>query len=144
MTTANDIITRAFSRAGIRASEAALEPEEIQDGLTLLNDMLSSWEPMYNLGFSPVKDVGDDARIPRFAEAAVKDALAIMLSPEYSRPVSPALAVSAKLSMRAMLTAITDLSNVDLPSTLPIGSGNECDDNANDSRFFTQKNKINF
>jgi hypothetical protein len=143
MATANDIIARAFSRAGIRASEAALEADEIQDGLTLLNDMLSNWEPIHHLGFSPVADVADEVRIPRFAEAAVKDALAIELSPEYSRPVSPALAASATLSMKNMMTANINLGDVDMPSTLPLGSGNQCDD-GDDSRFFAQKDKANF
>ena len=73
MATANDIISRAFARAGIRSSESALEPEEVQDGLKLLNDMRSSWEPVYNLGFSPVDGVADDVRIPRFANAAAID-----------------------------------------------------------------------
>jgi len=143
MATANDIIARAFARAGIRASEAALEPEEIQDGLDLLNDMLSNWEPVYHLGFSPVAGVADPVRIPRYANAAVIDALAIVLSPEYHKPVSQGLAASAKLSMDNMLTANINLSDVDMPSTLPLGSGNQCDD-GDDSRFFAQKDKANF
>jgi hypothetical protein len=144
MATANDIIARAFSRAGIKASEAALEPDEIQDGLDLLNDMLSNWEPIHHLGFSPVAGVADEIRIPRFANAAVIDAFAIVLSPEYHKPVSQGLAASAKLSMDNMMSANINLDDVDMPSTLPLGSGNECSDSGDDSRFFAQKDKVNF
>lgn len=141
MATANEIITRAFKRAGILASESALEADEIQDGLTMLNDMLSSWEPVHHLGFSPVDGVSDEVRIPRYAEAAVKDSLAIHICGEYSRPISPALAGAAQMSLNALMIANIDLSDVDMPSTLPIGSGNECTD---DSRFFPQKDRRNF
>lgn len=146
MSTANDIITRAFTRAGIRTAETSLEPDEIEDGLAMLNDMLSAWEPTHQLGFSPVSDVSDEVRIPRFANAAVIDSLAIMLSPEYSRTVSPALAASARSNMGMMMRATIDLSNVDMPSTLPLGSGNQCDNggDGDDRRFFSEKDKVNF
>lgn len=144
MATANDIVARAFSRAGMRASESALEPEEIQDGFDLLNDMLSAWEPVHQLGFSPLDGVADNVRIPRFANAAVIDSLAIMLTVEYGKPLPPVLAASAKITYSLMLTATTTLDNVDYPSTLPIGSGNECNDNTDDARFFPQKDEVNF
>jgi hypothetical protein len=144
MATANDIITRAFKRAGILAAESALEADEIQDGLIMLNDMLSSWEPVHHLGFAPVDSVADEVRIPRYAEAAVKDSLAIHLCTEYSRPVSQALAASAQMSLSAMMTVNVDLSNVDMPSTLPYGSGNEASDGVDDATFFPQHNKANF
>ena len=144
MATANDIVTRALTRLGIRASETALQADEIQDGIDLLNDMLSGWEEAgYNLGFSPIQGVSDEVRIPRGANAAVIDSLAIAMAPEYSRPISAALAASAKLSMSNMLSANVFIGDVDMPDTLPLGSGNQCDD-GDDRRFFSQKPKENF
>lgn len=144
--TASYIITRALTRLGIRASETSLESDEVQDGLYLLNDMLSSWtEAGYNLGFSPVAGITDEVRIPRGAVAATIDALAIMLAPEYSRPISPALVLAAKLSFDNMLKSIVFIGDVDFPSTLPRGSGNECSpDNYIDDTFFPEKDKRNF
>ncbi|MCK5602177.1 hypothetical protein KAR91_09920 [Candidatus Pacearchaeota archaeon] len=146
MATATEIITRSLTRLGIRAAETSLEPAELQDGLDLLNDMLSNWEEAgYNLGFSPVAGLTDEVRIPRGANAAVIDALAIIMAPEYSRPVSAALAASAKLSFENMLSANVFMGDVDMPSTLPRGSGNQCDDDTwFDTTFFPQKDKRNF
>ena len=146
MATATEIITRSLTRLGIRAAETSLEPAELQDGLSLLNDMLSNWEEAgYNLGFSPVANITDEVRIPRGANQAVIDSLAIMMAPEYSRPISAALAVSAKFSFDNMLTANVFIGDVDLPSTLPRGSGNQCDyDNWYNETFFPEKDKRNF
>ena len=146
MASATKIITRALTRLGIRASETAIEPDELQDGLDMLNDMLSNWEESgYNLGFSPVSNITDEVRIPRGANAAVIDSLAIMLAPEYSRLVSPTLVASAKLSFQNMLIANVFIGEVDYPSTLPRGSGNDCGyDGWIDSTFFPEKDKRNF
>jgi hypothetical protein len=146
MATATEIITRSLTRLGIRAAETSLEPAELQDGLSLLNDMLSNWEEAgYNLGFSPVAGITDEVRIPRGANAAVIDGLAIFMAPEYSRPVSPALAETFKTNFNNMLTANVFIGDVDMPSTLPRGSGNQCeDDNWYDETFFPEKNKRNF
>lgn len=145
MASATKIITRALTRLGIRASETAIEPDELQDGLDLLNDMLSNWEESgYNLGFSPIAGITDEVRIPRGANAAVIDSLAIMMAPEYSRPVTPVLAATAKLSFENMIRANVFIGDVDYPSTLPRGSGNQCDDTWFDSAFFPEKDKRNF
>ena len=146
MATATEIITRSLTRLGIRAAETAIEASELQDGLDLLNDMLSNWEEAgYNLGFSPVADITDEIRVPRGANQAIIDALAIMMAPEYSRAISPALAASAKISFDNMLAANVFIGDVDMPSTLPKGSGNQCeDDNWFDTTFFPQKDKRNF
>jgi hypothetical protein len=143
MATANDIITRSFTRIGIRAAEESLTAAEAQDGLELLNDMLSSWEPTLRLGFSPVANLTDEIRIPRYAKRAVIDALAIDLAPEYSRIVSPGLMTAANDAMNSMLAAHLDLSNVDYQSTLPLGTGNDwCW--ADWLRFFPEKGERNF
>lgn len=146
MATATEVITRSLTRLGIRAAETSIEASELQDGLDLLNDMLSNWEEAgYNLGFSPVSNLTDEIRIPRGANAAVIDALAIIMAPEYSRPVSPALAAAAKLSFENMLNANVFIGDVDMPSTLPRGSGNQCDYNDwFDTTFFPEKDKRNF
>ncbi len=146
MATAAKIITRALTRLGIRASETAIEADEMADGLDLLNDMLSNWNDSgYGLGFSPIANLTDEVRIPRLANLAVIDAFAIILAPEYSRPVSAALGAAAKLSFGNMVRAIVFIGDVDYPSTLPRGSGNDyCDDNWLDTTFFPEKGKRNF
>ena len=144
MATANDLIAKAFTKAGIRAAETALEADEVQDGLDELNNMLAEWQGLYQLGGSPVADVSDEVRIPRYADSAVIYSLAVRLAPEFSRPVSPALAATASTAFKNMLNNKVIIGDVDMPSTLPLGTGNECNDGASDSRFFPQKSKSNF
>ena len=143
MATANDIIISAARRAGIHTNNSPLEADEVQDGLELLNDMLASWEPLLNLGFSPVANVSDEIRIPRETNAAVIDIFAVRLSPEYSKNVHPALAESARGFWKDLLNAATFIGDVDYPATLPLGSGNQCTD-MYDWRFFPQKDRDNF
>lgn len=145
MATASHFIIRALTRLGIRASETSLQADEIQDGLSLLNDMLSGLESRLQLGFSPIDGITDEVRIPREANAAIIDQLAIRMAPEYSRIVSVELASAAKNSWDDMLVSITFIGDVDMPATLPRGSGNQCGyDGWIDSTFFPQKDKGNF
>ena len=142
--TGNKIIVRSLTRLGIRASETSLQADEVQDGLDLLNDMLSEWERLYHLGFSPIENITDEVRVPRNANGAIIDHLAIRMAPEYSRPISSALATSARLSLNNLLNANVFIGDVDYPSTLPKGSGNECPDLDDHTRFFPEKDKGNF
>jgi hypothetical protein len=146
MATASHFVTRALTRLGIRASETSLQADEIQDGISLLNDMLSEWEEAGpQLGFSPIVGVSDEVRVPRGANAAIIDNLAIRMAPEYSRPISPALIESANQSFKNMLSANVFIGDVDMPSTLPLGSGNQtCDNDLDDRRFFPEDKKRNF
>jgi hypothetical protein len=146
MATASYFVSRALTRLGIRASETSLQADEIQDGIYLLNDMMSEWEEAGpQLGFSPVAGVSDEIRIPRGANAAVIDNLAIRMAPEYSRFVSPALAKSADDGLKNLLNANITIGDVDMPGTLPLGSGNQfCDNDLDDRRFFPEGKKRNF
>lgn len=144
MATANDIIVRAFNRIGIRASETAIEADEAQDALSLLNDMLVSWEESgLVLGFSPIPNLTSIVRIPRGTEFAVKENLAVRLAPEYSREIPDILVASANDAMKDLLQRQGNIGDVDMPGTLPLGSGNRCPD-GDERIFFSQKDKSNF
>ncbi len=144
MATANDVIVRAFTMAGIRASETPLTADELADGLDLLNDLASEWGTSSVIpGFAPVENVGDDLRIPRQAYGAVKAELAVRIAPEFGKPVTIGMIRNQEESMSAMLRATMDLE-VRLPDTLPIGSGNTPSDYWTDQVFYAQKDKRNF
>lgn len=144
MATAQHFIERALSRAGIRAAETPVEASELQDGLSLLNDMLASWEVVTPIGFEPVENASDQVRAPRFANAAIIDNLAVTLAPEYSRGVPIALATSAQARRDEMMVALVDIGEVNYPSTLPIGSGNRCQETDLDRPFFPSDDSVNF
>lgn len=143
MTTASKVIERAFSRAGIKTAEVPLEATEIQDGLDLLNDLGSMWEQSLKIGFQPVELITDIVRMPRFAEMAFKEGLAVRLRIEYRRAPDPVLIASADDAFTQLSAALIDIGDVAYPGTLPIGSGNECP-NLTDRRFFDQNKVDNF
>ena len=91
MATAESFIKRALTKVGIRASESPLTADEVQDGLDLLNDMLSEWENSgVTMGFLPVENASDEVRVPRNAHSAIKANLAVRTAPEYGRVVQQA------------------------------------------------------
>lgn len=146
MTTALKVIERAFSKAGIRAAETPLSASEVEDGLDVLNDMLSEWGTNDILkGAIPVAVVGDELIIPRFSLGAVKANLAIRMAGEYDRPITQAMAFDASNSLNSLTIATLDLSDVDYPSTLPLGSGNDDEFLSTQFRdFFPEGKKRNF
>ena len=135
MTTALKLIKRAFSIAGIRASETALSPSELEDGLDSLNDLLKVWNATGALkGVSALDDSDDDVTCQEHEEPAIKAELAKKLCIEYSKVVSIDLKEMVRTTKRDMLSANQNLEDVDFPPTLPKGSG----------EFFSDKNERNF
>ncbi len=146
MTTALQVIERAFSKAGIKPAEAPLTASEISDGLDVLNDLLSEWGTNGPLkDAAPVESVNDTLIIPRFAFGAVKANLAIRIAGEYDRVITQGMAFDATDSKNELVKATINLSNTDYPSTLPVGSGN-MDDLFLGVRdeFFRESKKRNF
>ena len=140
-----DIITGALRHLGIVAAEAPLSAEEIRDGLEELNDMGSEWEVTgLPTGFEPTNDINKELAVPREYLGAFKSNLAVRLAPQFARAVSPALLQLATTTLNAMMTNIVFSDDeVSYPSTLPIGSGNECPD-ITDRRFFNPDEIRNF
>ena len=143
MATAGSFITRALQKIGVRTSESPIEASEMQDGLDALNDMLISWEMSgLMLGFEPVAD--NEVRVPRFAHAAIKAELAVILGPEYSKPANPVLLAEAQGRKDELMTAVIKIGDVEYPDTLPVGSGNTCSGFVTDRRFFPANERDNF
>jgi hypothetical protein len=144
MTTARSFITRALQKAKIQTAETPIEPNEMQDGLDSLNDMLISWEQVMALGFTPVADIDIEIRVPRYAHAAIKSELAIILGAEYSMPPDPVLIAEAKARKDELMIAVVSIGDVAFPDTLPVGSGNNRRGYVNDYRFFPENEQDNF
>lgn len=126
MTTALKIITRAFQKATIKAAETPLTAAELEDGLDALNDIINQWNATGLLkGVSPVADSNTDLFEPDYATAALKANLATIMCGEYDIPVNQGLAVDASQSKSNLISASTNLEDIEFPSTLPVGSGND-------------------
>lgn len=146
MTIVRKILERAFSKINIRSAETALSSSEIEDGLDVLNDLLSTWDATGTLkGVAPIQDVGEDLKEPRYATWALKANIAILLAGEYGIEVTRALANDASQSLTELIKASINLQDLEYPSTLPIGSGNRDDYGYGyDRDFFPEDKKRNF
>tara|TARA_R110000868_G_C10972546_1_gene770345 strand:- start:7890 stop:8324 length:435 start_codon:yes stop_codon:yes gene_type:complete len=144
MATGSYIINRAFSKLGIKAAETDIEASEMQDGLDALNDMLESWEPIYQLGFIRLESETEEVRAPSFANSAIITSLAIYLSGEYNQTPKESLAIEAINSKRDLDIAILKPIRVAFPDTLPMGSGNHDISVIDNERFFNEDKETNF
>ncbi len=139
-----DIITGALQHLTVITAETELTAAEAQDGLNDLNDMGAEWEVSGpRVGFMPSLDVNSQINLPRHAVAAYKANLALRLAPQYEKLVTASLAQLASGALTSLLTAVDFLGPVELPDTLPVGSGNECPDVLN-RQFFPQNSVREF
>jgi len=142
MATYSDIVAGALRHLGVRAAESPITAQEAQDGLEDLNDMGIMWADQLGIAYTPSTDINATIDIAREHEAGFKSNLAIMLAPQYSRIVSPALAAVASEAYNAILISSLNI-DTDYPDTLPKGSGNYSTRLLN-NRFFPQNNVKNY
>ena len=125
MPTVTEIVTGALSLLEVRTSESAITPEEAEDGLVSLNDMMNEWNvDGINIGYETLDSVEEQLHVTLGSVGAIKSNLAIYIAPEYGRVVSDSLETRAKRSKRSLRASIP-LNQSQYPDTLPIGSGNE-------------------
>lgn len=145
MAQALQIIERAFSKIGVKASETPLTASEIEDGLDTLNDLLSEWNNDGTLkGAVPLANVNDDLNLPRFALGALKANLAMRIAPEYDRVVLPGLLMEATDTLSNLIKSSIDLRTINFPSTLPIGDGNQGQSDNSLIDYFPEDKTRNF
>jgi hypothetical protein len=110
----------------VQASEAPLEADEYQDFIFAMNNYMASLAAKgVNLGYTAVSDLGDTVTIPPGALTGLIANMAIQSVPYYGGMVTPELALTAREGMQAMRQLGQVITPTRLPSTLPIGSGNE-------------------
>lgn len=84
MTTVLDIVNRAFRKLGIKAEDENLTPDQIANGLDVLNDMMAAW-PKRGIdiptGFPLVSS--DDFPMDAWANEPTIYCLAARLAPDY-------------------------------------------------------------
>jgi hypothetical protein len=142
---AEDIIIRAFNKAGIRAAETPLTGTESTEGLASLNGILSQWGADRTLvGALPVADASQEVEIPEYAIRALEYAVALDIAPNYGKKIDPRTAARAQDAEDRMMKAGLDLAGADFPNTLPIGSGNSGYAGASLTKFFPTQTKKNF
>ncbi len=138
MATAGDVIQTALKRILVQASDAPLEPDEYQDALESLNDLMAAYEADgIRLGYTPVDNVEDEVTVPAGARRGIIANLAVEISADYGGNITAALTRQASEGMQTMRKLGQATIRSVLPDSLPVGSGNEgC--YGNDSHFYAQ------
>ena len=148
--TVTEVVTGALVLLEIRTAEAPIEPNEAEDGLTALNDMMNEWNvDGINVGYESLDNVEDQLHVKLGSIGAIKANLAIYIAPEYGKAVSSDLVRRARSGKNSLRGAIK-LNDAEFPDTLPIGSGNEGNNftadgdapgNLRSSRFYPANNR---
>ena len=137
MATAAQVIKAALQRILVQASEANLEPDEQQDTIFAMNNLMLAYDADgIKLGYTEVSTLADTITIPTGALRGLIANLAIEISPDYNGSITAALADAARNGLDTMRKLGVAMGETAFPSTLPIGSGNEhCHDHFS-QRFF--------
>lgn len=145
MATGSSVVSSAFFRAGIRAAETTITSDELTNGFDLLVDLLNEWQLSgLPLGFVQSAEISDDLGIVKEAESAAKWNLAVRINAAYQRPIPPGLIEMADSSYRAMLNAMNIVGTTSMPGNLPIGSGNDDDNDFFERKFYPPSQDKNF
>ena len=132
MSSGTSIIEDALKRIKVVSVAVPSSPEQITDGLAILNSLIQTWYSKgIKMGAVPIETAGSDLNEPIDARSAIVDNLALMMAPLYDGGtgkaiVSEDLKRNARLGFADLKTQYQDFS---IPqkvasSTLPKGAGN--------------------
>ena len=127
MATVLDVVTGALQLLEVQTAESPVEPVESADGLISLNDMMNEWNvDGIDVGYprEGLTSTTDILRVRIGSIGAIKANLAIYFAPEYGRIVTPVLQQRADKGKTALRSSLA-IKSLAFPDTLPIGSGNE-------------------
>ena len=123
--TAEQLITRAFSKLGIRNSSTPITDAEMSDAILELNDFMRQMEADgIVIGWTPVRTKTDEITTPDWTWRMIYLNFAIILAPEYGKEPSQILYADARGAYSTVLDQIIDPIRTAYPSDLPVGAGN--------------------
>ncbi len=126
MATAAQVVKAILQKILVQESEAPIEASEAQDVIfTMNNFMLDLDAKGITLGYTEVSDLGDTITIPTGALRGLIYNVAGEMAPEFNGVFTAKAEQIAKDSMVTMRTLGLTIGETQMPSTLPIGSGNE-------------------
>lgn len=138
MATASQVIKAALQRIVVQASEAELEPDEYNDAIFAMNNLMLAYDAQgIALGYTEVSTLADEITIPTGALRGLIANLAIEISPDYDGEITQGLVLAAKEGLEAMRELGVIVGTSEFPSTLPIGTGN-AEDGRWHSRYYPE------
>jgi hypothetical protein len=125
-TTAGTVAQRALKKILVQSGDAPLEADEYADFFEDMNFYMAALESEgVLLGYTPVDNVSDVVTVPAGAIRGIIANVAVEVAPDYGASVSGELARQAKSGMRIMRKIGAHMGAMSMPTTLPVGSGNE-------------------
>jgi hypothetical protein len=126
MSTAQQVINSAARALGVKRLGVALSTEELDDNTDLLREMLLEWQAggvkfKYNIPTDPADELDERD----WSTSHIKLQFALRLAINYSVIPTQILFDQADTASRLALSRITNLENIQKPSIMPIGSGNQ-------------------
>jgi len=134
METAESVITDILQEILVQASEQPQESVDFQFVLRYMNRYMNQLAVTVPLGYTNVSDAADPITIPDGAINGLIFNVALRIVTSFDIPVGQMLFENAKDGLFAMRKLSRNLVSTKHPSTLPIGSGNEC--YSGDSKFY--------
>lgn len=129
--TKRQFVTQAFEEIGLAAYVFDLNPEQLDSALRRLDTMLASWNAKgirlgYPLPSSPQdSSLDEQTLVPDSANEAIYTNLAIRLAPGFGKTPSVDTKATAKASYDVLLSLAAMPTEMQMPSTLPVGAGNK-------------------
>ncbi len=133
METAESVVTDILQEILVQASEQPIEAVNFQFVVRYMNRYMAQLAVTIPLGYTTVKNPSDLITIPDGAINGLIFNVALKVLNSFDIDVGPTLATNANDGLFAMRKLSRNLVSTKHPSTLPIGSGNECN---NDSQRF--------
>ncbi len=134
METAESVITDILQEILVQASEQAIEAVDFQFCLRYMNRYMNELAVTTPLGYTVVSKPNDQITIPDGAINGLIYNTALNVVTSFDIAPAQTLAVNADRGLKAMRKLSRNLVSTKHPSTLPIGSGNEC--SRRSSRFY--------
>jgi hypothetical protein len=126
MATVAQVAKASLQRILVQASEAPLQPDEYSDFIFAMNNYMNDLDASgIQLGYTEVSALGDDVTIPTGALRGLIANMAIEVAPDYNGIISQGLVKAARDGLNTMRLIGQSMGVSKMPSTLPIGSGNE-------------------
>ena len=108
------------------------------DGLSELTGLILEWDVVgRRLGYLNPVDENGETGLPDWTQLAIETNLAVRLAPVNQKQVTQELFIAARESKANMVKRLTRKPMMGMPSSLPAGSGNECEYGSND-RFYPE------
>jgi hypothetical protein len=128
--TKGDTVRAALAKIGVTGYGYEIAPDELRDGLILLENLMASWDADgiktgYKFADTPeTAQAESDTGLPDIAYKAVDSNLALDLADLYGKQVSQLLLNAASAGYSQMLSATTYIPEMAYGRRMPRGSGN--------------------